>query len=294
MSLRMSMAGLMSILAGVMPLASFAGGGGGTDIERDTVGVVRGIGGQGSGFPAFWILRSSNASSCATPTITQFGFGDDGDQVLSVDLDGDGLSTATVFRDVSGAGFFFVRNSNASGSVGATKIPFGAGTDIGIAGNFDPTDVGDEIGVYRPSTNQFFLNNDSGIVSFIFGIPGDIPIVGNWDGSVDGSDEVGLFRPSTGQFLLRSDNLPGAATIVTRIMGTTGDVAIIGDWDGDGTTTIGVYRDAGPSIGGIHFFNNQATGGVGEFFLLFGASGTDRPVTGDWDGRTVDEGGCGV
>lgn len=261
-------------------------------MERDTVGVVRGIGGSGEGVPAAWFLRSSNSQACTTPNISAFGFGDDGDQVLSADLDGDGLATAAVFRDVGGAGIFFVRDNNMSGAVGSTRIPFGAGTDIGVIGNFDPADDGDEVGVYRSSTSQFFLNTDSGIVTFFFGDAGDLPLVGNWDGSADGSEEVGLFRPSTNEFFLRADNMPGGATITTRNMGTADDVGLAGDWDGDGMATIGVYRDAGASIGGVFFFNNMATGGVAESQLRFGATDTDRPVVGDWDGPSVDEGGC--
>mgnify|MGYP005841255647 CR=1 FL=1 len=292
MSLRKSMTAFVGSLAVVIPVAATAGGGGGADIERDTVGVVRGIGGSGAGAPAEWILRSSNDPLCATPAIARFGFGDDGDQVLSADLAGDGLSTATVFRDINGAGFFFVRDSNATGgSVGTTSIPFGAGTDVGIVGNFDPSDPGDEVGVYRPSTRQFFLRTDSGITQFAFGDSGDVPIVGNWDNSVDGSEEVGLYRPSTSQFFMRADNMPGSASVMSRSMGASGDDPLAGDWDGDGMATIGVRRDL---TFGIFFLSNQASGGTADISLPFGAANTDRPVVGDWDGPTVDQDGCGV
>ena len=275
----------IGLLVGLMfisvPFSAIAGGGGGTDIERDTVGVVQGT---------KWILRSSNDSACTTATLIQFNFGEATDKHLSADLDGDGLDQATLFRDSDGFGSFFIRDANESGA-GNTRINFGAVGDLPIAGNFDTTDAGDEVAVYRQSNNTFYIQTDSGTVQFGGGGAGDVPVAGNWDNSVDGSDEVGLFRPSTNQFFLFSEN-SGSATKTTRILGATGDLPTVGDWDGDGSTTIGAHRDqTSAGRGGRFYFNNMTTGGGSEFDLAFGG-GTDDPVSGDWDGPMVDEDGC--
>ncbi|MBB82991.1 MAG: hypothetical protein CL931_04180 [Deltaproteobacteria bacterium] len=260
--------------------------------KRDTVGVVRGIGGSGQGNPALWLLRASTDRTCTGANITRFGFGDDGDTVLTMDLSNDTIDQATVFRTSDGFGSFFVRANNDTGAQSATRINFGAVGDIPIVGNFDPSDAGDEVGVFRPSTNQFFLlEDDFDIIALRAGTTGDLPVVGNWDGSVDGSDEVGVYRPSTSQFFSLASN-SGGASISARTFGASGDTSLSGDWDADDTTTQAVYRDEGGSIGGTFYFTNVTSGGTADSLLRFGATGTDRPVTGDFDGTTADEDGC--
>lgn len=260
--------------------------------KRDTVGVVRGIGGSGQGNPARWILRASTDRTCTTATITQFGFGDDGDTVLTMDLNNDSVDQATLFRTSDGFGSFFVRANNDTGAQSVTRINFGATGDIPIVGNFDPSDSGDEVGVFRPSTNQFFLlEDDMDVIALRAGTTGDLPIVGNWDGSGDGSDEVGVYRPSTSQFFTLASNSGGAA-ISGRTFGASGDIGVSGDWDADDTTTVAVYRDEGGSAGGTWYFTDMTTGGTADALLRFGATLTDRPVTGDFDGTNADEAGC--
>ena len=72
----------------------------------------------------------------------------------------------------------------------------------------------------------------------------------------------------------------------------SGDIGLSGDWDADDTDTVAVYRDEGGSIGGTFFFTNMTSGGTADSLLRFGATGTDRPVTGDFDGTSADEDGC--
>ena len=279
------------MLVAIIPSVAVAGSGPALP-KRDTVGVVRGIGGSGSGNPALWILRASTDRTCTGATITQFAFGDDGDTVLTMDLSNDRTDQATVFRTSDGFGSFFVRANNMTGPQSIARVNFGAVGDIPIVGNFDPSDVGDEVGVFRPTTNQFFLRlDDTSIVALRAGTTGDLPIVGNWDGSMDGSDEVGVYRPSTSQFFTLASNTGGAA-ISARTFGASGDSPAAGDWDADDTDTVAVYRDEGGSLGGTWFFTNMTTGNTAESLLRFGATVTDRPVTGDFDGTSADEDGC--
>ena len=167
------------------------------------------------------------------------------------------------------------------------QIDFGAQGDLPLTGNFDPTDDADEVAVYRPSTNVFFINGDAGVVEFGMGTTGDLPIAGDFDD--DGTDEVGLYRPSTSEFFFRDENT-AAGTISTRVLGTSGDEGLVGDWDADGAATPGVRRDLGF---GFFFLNNMASGT--DVDVMFGlGDASDGVVVGDFDGPTVDEDGCNV
>jgi lysyl endopeptidase len=63
-------------------------------------------------------------------------------------------------------------------------------------------------------------------VSLIYGVPGDAPLVGDWDG--DGIDTVGIYRNN--EFYLRNNNTAGPAD-VSLIYGVPGDAPLVGDWD---------------------------------------------------------------
>src|SRR6266508_4700886 len=45
------------------------------------------------------------------------------------------------------------------------------------------------------------------VLNFAMGIPGDIAVVGDWNG--DGTDTIGIFRPGEGKFYLKNDNDQG-------------------------------------------------------------------------------------
>ena len=285
MSVRIWLSVASFLMTVVMASGALAGGGGGDDLPRDTIGVVRGVGVSNP----IWFLRSSNDGSCGNVT-TALGFGGPSDQALTIDANGDGTDTMAVFRDEGGAGIFYIADTNTNGP-SVTSEALGTGTDIPVSGNFDTTNDEDEVGVYRPSTNTFYL--DEGLLApfdLAFGAPGDIPVIGNWDGSADGSDEVGLYRPSTNTFYLRADNLPGASGITVRTMGIPGDQPVVGDFDRDGTDTIGVYRAEAGGFGQA-YLSNQTTGATVDIVIPFGDD-EDDAVMGDWDGPLVDEAGC--
>jgi hypothetical protein len=140
----------------------------------------------------------------------------------------------------------------------------------------------DTIGLFRSTGNLFFLRNSNtpGLPDIIvaFGAPGDLPIVGDWDG--DGTTTIGLYRPSTSTFFLRNTNTAGFPDVIVSFGdGPGGDLPIVGDWDGDGDTTIGVYRPSTSTF----YLRNSNTLGFPDLSIPFGASG-DMPLVGDWDG----------
>ncbi|MBI3468480.1 MAG: tandem-95 repeat protein [Planctomycetes bacterium] len=113
--------------------------------------------------------------------------------------------------------------------------------------------------------------------AFAFGLPGDVPVAGDWDG--DGETEVGVFRG--GAWFLDLDDKGGAAEKVV-FFGVPGDVPAVGDYNGDGVADLAVFRS------GMWFFDLYSRGGRAEQAYAFGLPG-DVPVVGDWDGDRADE-----
>ncbi|MCO6503087.1 MAG: hypothetical protein J5I28_08380, partial [Acidimicrobiales bacterium] len=161
---------------------------------------------------------------------------------------------------------------------------FGNPGDIPLIGDFDG-DGKDTVSIYRPSEARFYIINKLGQnggglgkadYSFVFGNPGDVPFVGDWNG--DGKDTPGLRRPTDGFVYLRNSNTQGIADI-SFFYGNPGDVVFAGDWNADGRDSIGLYR---PSNGTIYLRNALSTG-VADITLSIGGS-QHRAVAGwGWD-----------
>jgi len=219
-------------LPGDTPLACDWSGGG-----KATIGVYR----NGT-----FYLRNSNTSGVAEiPNANGFVYGISGDKPICGDWNGDGKATIGVYRN----GTFYLRNTNTAGA-GDVSIPFGVAGDIPIACDFNG-DHKTDIGIYRPSNQHFYLRDSAtpgpanipdqnGI---LFGIPGDKPICGDWNG--DSKATIGLYRPSNSNFFLRNTNTAGNADIAISY-GLPNDYPVVGDWDGNKTTTIGLWRSPPP------------------------------------------------
>jgi hypothetical protein len=97
------------------------------------------------------------------------------------------------------------------------------------------------IGIFRPSTQQWILDlngdrkigkgckGDMCILSF--GLPGDVPVVGDWNGN--GSDAIGVYRPSTGEWILDyNDNgiFDGCGIDICGTFGQPSDLPAIARW----------------------------------------------------------------
>jgi hypothetical protein len=140
----------------------------------------------------------------------------------------------------------------------------------------------DTTGVFRPSNGLLYLKNknETGFadVEINYGLAGDFPVVGDWDG--DGDVTIGIYRG--GQFYLRNRNTIGFADIVFPF-GAIGDQPIAGDWNDDGVDTIGVYR----STTGEFFLRNSNTPGPPDMTFALGIPG-DVGIAGDWDGNGTD------
>jgi hypothetical protein len=140
---------------------------------------------------------------------------------------------------------------------------------IGLSTNGDQKK---DIGVYRPSQNTWWILHTTGVwYQTAWGLPGDIPVPGDYDG--DGRSDLAIYRPSdqtwwivlsrTGQWYQVQWGLPD-------------DIPVPADYDGDGKTDIAVFR---PSEN--NWYVLKSTGGMSK--TQWGLPG-DIPIPADYDG----------
>ena len=145
-----------------------------------------------------------------------------------------------------------------------------------------------QIGVFR--SGIWYLDSnanfawDPGIdVATAFGMPGDLPVVGNWNGSADGKAKIGVFRNGWWYLDLDGNGVWGGCTADGCYnFGMANDVPITGDWNGDGKTKIGVFRNGWWYL---DLDGNGVWGGcTADGCYNFGMA-NDVPITGDWNGN---------
>jgi len=158
--------------------------------------------------------------------------------------------------------------------------------DLPLAGNWTGRNGGSTIGKYRPAISTFYLRNSNTTggadITVQYGNPGDIPVVGDWDG--DGVTTIGVWRPSEAKFYLRNSNTPGPADIVIPY-GRPGDKPVAGDWTGTGRTSVGVYTNEGS----IFHLRLNLSANSGELEFWYGDPYlANTPVAGSWNGAGRD------
>jgi hypothetical protein len=219
-----------------------------------------------------------------------------GDIPLVGDWNGTGTGKVGLFRPSDGT-FYLDYNGNGvwdgcapSGSDRCLAI--GLNGDIPLVGDWNGTGAS-KVGAFRPSDGVFYLDyNGNGVWDgcgtdrcLQIGMNGDIPLVGDWNGS--GSSKVGAFRPSDGTFYLDyngSGAWDGCGVDRCLQIGLNGDVPLVGDWNGTGSSKVGAFR---PADGTFYLdYNGSGTWeGCGtDRCLQIGLNG-DVPLVGDWNGH---------
>jgi hypothetical protein len=97
---------------------------------------------------------------------------------------------------------------------------YGNPGDIPLIGDWNCDGV-ETPGMFRPGTGFVYLTNgnpaDNGVgvgeIFYYFGVPGDIPIAGDWDG--DGCDSLGIYR--NGKVFLRDKLRTGRPAVRRRL-----------------------------------------------------------------------------
>lgn len=175
-------------------------------------------------------------------------------------------------------------NSLSSGA--ASTFSFGQSGDVAVVGDFSNSGVR-TVGVVRNARHgvagalslTWLLRQVEGPgepdLHIEYGRPGDIPVVGDWNGN--GVHTIGVVRGD--RWMLKDSNRPGPPDY-DFYFGLPGDIPVVGDWDGSGRTSVGVVR------GGRWLLRASVTSGQTTHDFEFG-SGVGQPVTGDWNGNGV-------
>ena len=133
-------------------------------------------------------------------------------------------------------------------------------------------DQASDFSVFHPGNGTWYsISSDgTGEKHITFGLPGDIPVPGDYDG--DGITDRAVFRPTDGFwfFLLSSND-----AYYGFQWGVGTDVPVAGDYDGDGKTNVAVFR---PSNGTWYILD-----GSGGLIAAPWGNASDIPVPGDFD-----------
>jgi uncharacterized repeat protein (TIGR01451 family) len=197
-----------------------------------------------------------------------------------------GASYPAITVTVSVAGNAPSQVTNQVAVSGGGSSPASASDLTLVQNSVIPTRLITDVGVYRNGPwfvdwngNKQWDSTDADHV-FSFGLPGDIPVTGDWNG--DGRLKAGVYRDGA-WFMDWNGNNQWDATDAAHVFffGLPGDIPVIGDWNGDGRLKAGVYRN------GTWFVdwngNNQWDATDAAHVFSFGLPG-DIPVTGDWNG----------
>jgi Divergent InlB B-repeat domain/Fibronectin type III domain len=111
--------------------------------------------------------------------------------------------------------------------------------DIPVAGDWMGRGTA-QLGLFRPSTRQWFLDRNNKKTwdgcgkdsCFYYGVAGDRPVVGDWNGT--GISKIGVFRPSTGEWFLdlNGNNKWDGPSLDLYVpgFGMAGDIPVVGKW----------------------------------------------------------------
>ncbi len=156
--------------------------------------------------------------------------------------------TAVTLKATPDAGFVFAGWSGGCTGTADCKITLSSITTV--TASFVNSLI-DRIGIYRPSTGDWFLdrNGNGGwdvadMHTETFGESSGIPVVGDWNGS--GRTKVGLFVPENSQWLL-DVNGNGiwencGVDVCVKSFGHSTDLPAVGQWTTTPGDSIGVFR----------------------------------------------------
>jgi len=226
-----------------------------------------------------------------------------GDIAVTGDWTGDGSSKVGVYRSTTGMWYLDANNDGVLDDGDVTYTFGGAAGDQPFVGDW--TNIGKTcIGIYRPGGSVWLLDlNCNGVFDntpmdafFPFGgLPGDVPVVGNWFGTGSRPGVVRKYAPGgvpQGEPFLwvldggaaNAGNLPvnhPAAANPFAFGGLPGDVFVAGDWSLTGKSAAGVYR-AGLWVLDAALPGEAQQNHVPGVTFGYGGVPGDIPIVGKW------------
>jgi hypothetical protein len=236
----------------------------------------------------FWTFdNNGNNAFDAGDKVTFFGL--PGDQPVAGDWDGTGIVRIGVFR--KGLWYLDLNNNGQwDGAAGGDGLfAFGLTDDIAVAGDWNG-DGRTKLGVFRCPQSGIctwvldyagkFAYDAATVRAVSYGLPGDIPVVNNWNASSN-TDQVGVYRalPNGLGVWIVDSNGSGVWEPSDSVyqFGLAEDIPVVGNWNSGVRKRLGVFRKGVwilDTNGNNLYDANDAVG-------VFGLPG-DRPVTGKW------------
>jgi hypothetical protein len=196
-------------------------------------------------------------------------------------------------RATADPGFLF--SGWSGGCAGTEDCTITLSSNTTVTANF--VNFSDKIGVYRPSTGEWFLDgNGSGtwegcnidVCAQLFTGAGALPVVGDWNGS--GIVKFGLFVPDSSQWLLDANGngiWDGCGTdICSQSFGQPTDIPVVGHWSTAGEDRLAVFRPAEKKwhldLNGNETLDRCRIDQCPRFNIY---QDGDVPIVGDWTGR---------
>ena len=167
------------------------------------------------------VFRPSNGTwyrRDADDTFSMIQWGMDGDRPVVGKFDSYFYNIA-VFRPSEGKWYFY------GSFLGRRTLNWGQAGDIPVTADYDGDGLTD-VGVYHPSTGQWFLikTRFGDIQVTSWGEPGDIPVPDDY-GSLDGRAQIAVYRPSNSRWYFSSFGPFSAYTGTgSRQFGEAGDI----------------------------------------------------------------------
>ncbi len=121
-------------------------------------------------------------------------------------------------------------------------------------------------------TGYWWTDNNNSVATKPWGMNGDIPVPGDYDG--DGITDYAVWRGSGGGWFIIPSST-GQAYVIA--LGATGMIPVPGDYDGDGKTDLAVWI---PSSGEWVIVRSSDGQTISQQWGLPG----DTPIVGDFDG----------
>lgn len=217
----------------------------------------------------WYTCPSGKRFDCSQNSIIQFGR--KGDYPLTGRLDDDEIDDFVVWRPFGPGeeGNWYIRNSTMPTYDPITVKQWGLKNDIPVLADFDGDRYSD-LTVWRPSTGVWYITKhafspftagQSQVIVKQWGLPGDHPMAGDYDG--DGRADLAVWRPSDGRwYICGSKQEFDCAQGYSVQFGLPGDFPISADFDADSILDFAVWRPILPPVLGQWYYKRSSDGFV--------------------------------